>query len=201
MEGLLREWITSLTVIAVLSALVDILLPEGAFRKYTGFIFGLIMMVLILQPMLRVLGSLGDLEDTLSVHLTQSELAVASVQSARLSEVTQKQLAAGLREKLEARLEDHLERYAESGTVAASVTFKTENGQLLPGVIDRVDLTVTPPGTDVWIEPVVVRIDGTETPWGDTAQAETPQLRKIRSAAAALLEISEDQIRIYKTGS
>lgn len=201
MEGLFREWITGLTVIAVLGALVDILLPEGAFRKYTGFIFGLILLVLILQPLLRAMGSLGALEHALTAHLTQSELTAAAVQSARLSEITQQQLAAGLKEKLETRLEEHLGRFAKEGKVTAAVTFKQEHGQFQPGVIDRVDLAVTPARTEVQIECVVVRIDSSEAPRGEPVTTETPQFREIRSAAAALLQISEDQIRIYKTSS
>lgn len=54
MMGSLREWLTGLIAAAMLVAVADSLIPDGAVRKIAGFTGGLILLVVLVQPVLRL---------------------------------------------------------------------------------------------------------------------------------------------------
>ena len=52
----------NLTVISIMAVLVNLILPNGNMRKYVDFIFGLIILVMLLNPLLQMSGKLSRLE-------------------------------------------------------------------------------------------------------------------------------------------
>ena len=62
MKTVVKEWISNLTVISIMAVLVNLILPNGNMRKYVDFIFGLIILVMLLNPLLQMSGKLSRLE-------------------------------------------------------------------------------------------------------------------------------------------
>lgn len=54
MMGSLREWLTGLIAAAMLVAVADGLIPDGAVRKIAGFTGGLVLLVVLVQPVLHL---------------------------------------------------------------------------------------------------------------------------------------------------
>ena len=62
MKTIIGEWIVNLVIIAILAVLMDMILPNGNMKKYTGLLFGLIILIMFLQPLLQLIGQASDLE-------------------------------------------------------------------------------------------------------------------------------------------
>lgn len=54
-------WVVTVAGIAILSVLCDIVLPEGQTRKYIKTVFGVVVTLVIVQPIIGLFG--GDLGD------------------------------------------------------------------------------------------------------------------------------------------
>ncbi len=52
--GAVRGWLTALVVVTLLLTAAQVLVPEGTFRRLSGFIGGLILLVTLLRPLLGV---------------------------------------------------------------------------------------------------------------------------------------------------
>lgn len=50
------QWVVTVAGIAILSVLCDIILPEGQTRKYVKTVFGVVVTLVIVQPLISLLG-------------------------------------------------------------------------------------------------------------------------------------------------
>lgn len=53
MIGLIRQWLTAVVLVTMLLSVAQTLVPEGTVRKITSFIGGLLLLLVMLQPLLR----------------------------------------------------------------------------------------------------------------------------------------------------
>ncbi len=201
MEGLLKEWITGLAVIAILGVLVDLLLPSGAFRKYTGFIFGLVLLVFVLQPLLNLLGGFNQFEDRLAGNFFQSDMHMAKVHALALTEVADQQLVEAFQRRLESQIAQQVKRWAESSEVSVAVSFALMDGKPDLTRIDRVILSLSK-GPGMRVEPIEIAVDaGSKKENGTQIKAVyTAEERRLRDLLASFLEIPPDKIEIKSTG-
>lgn len=56
----LTDWISNIVLIILLSVIVDLLLPNNGFQKYIKMVVGLLLILAILNPLLKVAGSNVD---------------------------------------------------------------------------------------------------------------------------------------------
>ncbi len=54
MMELMRNWMISLITVVIISSFVEMLMPSGSFKKYSKLVVGLIIMVIIIQPILML---------------------------------------------------------------------------------------------------------------------------------------------------
>ncbi|WP_174734173.1 stage III sporulation protein AF [Mesobacillus harenae] len=60
----IKEWITNIIIFVLLATVIDMLLPNSSFQKYTKIVTGLLLIAIILNPVLKLLSS--DFEETLA---------------------------------------------------------------------------------------------------------------------------------------
>ncbi|MCM1195100.1 MAG: stage III sporulation protein AF [Corallococcus sp.] len=68
------EWILTVTGIAVMSILCDVILPEGQTRKYIKTVFGVLVTLIMIQPLIGLL-------DTKEFSVSSDNTTVAIQQS------------------------------------------------------------------------------------------------------------------------
>jgi stage III sporulation protein AF len=56
----LREWVTNIILFILLATVIDMLLPNSNMQKYTKVVIGLLLIVIILTPILKLLSSNFD---------------------------------------------------------------------------------------------------------------------------------------------
>ncbi|MBT2636625.1 stage III sporulation protein AF [Bacillus sp. ISL-39] len=53
----LKEWITNIIIFILLATVIDMLLPNSSFQKYTKIVTGLILIAIILSPVMKLFTS------------------------------------------------------------------------------------------------------------------------------------------------
>ncbi|MFO1443517.1 stage III sporulation protein AF [Bacillus sp. Bva_UNVM-123] len=53
----IKEWITNIIIFVLLATVIDMLLPNSSFQKYTKMVTGLLLIVVILTPILKLVSS------------------------------------------------------------------------------------------------------------------------------------------------
>jgi len=141
--GALREWLTSVVVVSVLLAVVQTLIPEGTVRKIGAFTGGLILLVMLLQPLLGV-----DFED-LELRLDHSREAVEQRQQEleqagerEVAELIERQTAAYIWDKADAlgldlSAEVRVERGPEGIPLPVSATLTGTYSEALSVYLER----------------------------------------------------------------
>jgi stage III sporulation protein AF len=66
----LTEWITSIILFILLATVVEMLLPNSSMQKYTKLVIGLLLIVVILTPILKLLST--DLDELFAKMTTHS---------------------------------------------------------------------------------------------------------------------------------
>lgn len=61
MQGL-KEWIVSISTMVVLIAGVEMILPDNSIRKYCKFVMGLILMIVVINPMINMLNPMATIK-------------------------------------------------------------------------------------------------------------------------------------------
>ena len=70
------QWVVTVAGIAILSVLCDVILPEGQTRKYVKTVFGIVVTLVIVQPIVGLLDGDFDLWNTeTETELQQQYLA------------------------------------------------------------------------------------------------------------------------------
>ncbi|WP_141431703.1 stage III sporulation protein AF [Bacillus sp. 03113] len=62
--GVITEWVTNIILFVLLATLMDMLLPNSQFQKYTKMVAGLLLIAIILTPILKFMTK--DFEQTLA---------------------------------------------------------------------------------------------------------------------------------------
>lgn len=101
MKTVVKEWISNLTVISIMAVLVNLILPNGNMRKYVDFIFGLIILVMLLNPLLQMSGKLSRLETAIFQNAAEN----LSNSAAYISSQTDSKQKENLRRFLKTNLE------------------------------------------------------------------------------------------------
>lgn len=60
------QWVVTVAGIAILSVLCDVILPEGQTRKYVKTVFGVVVTLVIVQPLIRIFDGNFDFSLSLS---------------------------------------------------------------------------------------------------------------------------------------
>ncbi|WLR56387.1 stage III sporulation protein AF [Mesobacillus subterraneus] len=55
--GFIKEWVTNIIIFILLATVLDMLLPNSSFQKYTKIVTGLILIAIILSPVMKLFTS------------------------------------------------------------------------------------------------------------------------------------------------
>ena len=117
MIGALREWLTSIVVVALLLSVAQTLVPEGSIRRVASFVGGLILLAVLLRP---VLGA--DLE-RLRLDFDGYEQELRQVR-----EELSASYDAGLAERIEERTAAYISDKADALGLEVTVRVETDTG-------------------------------------------------------------------------
>ena len=77
--SLLVEWIRTIIIFILLATIINMILPNSNIQKYVKMVVGLIFIVIILNPIFKLLQS--DLSETLSVFDRDTYITTGSLEN------------------------------------------------------------------------------------------------------------------------
>ncbi|GEM_PF-1813196 len=126
----LSDWLRQIIAVILLAGIIDLLLPSNAYQRYVRLVIGLIILLTLLSPILRLLQGdfetrlAGSLGDWMSVKPTAAEVTRIEEQAASLQQQRAQQAASLAKIRLEEEMRTELERV--TGLAIASLTVVLE---------------------------------------------------------------------------
>jgi stage III sporulation protein AF len=153
----LSSWLRDIIAVILLAAIVDLLLPNKAMQRYARLVVGLILLLTILSPLIRLFaGNFNDrVEDSLNAWeragasgtVQMPTLQQISKEAQRMSSERQRQAAALAERELAVAMEQEIDsRLGSNGTVA--MVKLSEDGKSIASVL----VTIFPPSEDQAVE-------------------------------------------------
>lgn len=197
MQLIIRNWIINLTIIAILGALVDIILPNGSFRKYTSFIFGLIILVMIIQPLLQLFGQTHNItkniiRDTLSIDLIN-----VNHQANNFEDQQKQQLVDVFKRNLERTIASLLDRDMGLKNTDVTIAFnKNVTGMELSSISEMDIYTEEAHFTAVYIKPIDINISN-KIKTSNQKVLEQNRVDEIKAYILEAYKVPIERIRIH----
>ncbi|NLN41650.1 MAG: stage III sporulation protein AF [Clostridiales bacterium] len=154
---MLNQWISNMVAVVILATLLDMVLPNGNLKKYTKFFMGLITILVILQPIIKLTGNFPQLTKNLWIKQIDAELEAMNVQNKALEINQEKYLIELYKNRLEEDVVSRVKKYTPELEVSANVTLDKNQDQDMFS-LSQIDITI---GTSdsLKIEPIEIRID------------------------------------------
>lgn len=159
----LKGFLTNLVVLILLVVVLDLLLPESSFRKYTKLVIGLIFVSILLSPIFQLFRT--DFSETIEsgiAALTQNDqYSFTNQLESKKSEINLSNRAYILEqmaEKLKRDAEEELMTAFQYKIVKVEIEIKDQSGELKTENIQQINVqleeTSSDLGTSTNIEPV-----------------------------------------------
>lgn len=158
MKALVGEWISSLAIISILAALVDMVLPNGNLKKYTSFLFGLVILIMFFQPLLQFMGQQPDLQYKIFQNSTKQQSQSTTWQNERIEKGQQLRLEKMIQDNLEKELVLELKYKTGFDDLDVSIKFEEKNGEVDFSRIQRIDITALSKTQSSIVETVRIEI-------------------------------------------
>ena len=69
----IKEWVTNIILFVLFATMIDMLLPNSKFQKYTKMVIGLLLIAIILTPVFKLITM--DFEETFAIAMPEWEAA------------------------------------------------------------------------------------------------------------------------------
>ncbi|WP_078379776.1 stage III sporulation protein AF [Sutcliffiella halmapala] len=141
----LTEWITSIILFILLATVVDMLLPSSSMQKYTKLVIGLLLIVVILTPILKLLST--DM-DELFAKMTTNPDYISEKNTENLIEMKKKEIqasqAAYILKQMELTMKEDVEEELREqyGLSVKEINFVVKNAEQLTTVPNFEDLEI-----------------------------------------------------------
>ena len=118
----IKDWITNICAALIFITAVDIILPDNNIKKYCKLILGLILMVVVINPILGLFGNGLNIESNLENYMFNEDITLINNNTDLRSSITEKQFKRAIEEEIVTILTNELPEY--SFRVNAQVEFQ-----------------------------------------------------------------------------
>jgi len=197
MKPLIGEWIANIAVIAILGALVDVILPNSSLRKYTGFLFGLVILVMFLQPIMQIWDQTLNFETLVFRNALSLDSQTASFHSSFSEKEQKEQLEKLFKKSLEKDLTAWLNKNSNLKNASADITFSQNRNQTDLSSIDRIEVWGEWHDQSVFIKPIKIDL-GKGEKVQTTPHMETDKTNEVKRIISDMYNLETNKIFINR---
>ena len=199
----LKDWILNITALVLFLVVIEILMPSGRMKKYCGLVTGVILIIAIINPFLKLFNGNLNLEDIQVSNSNTIDRLEIEKNSKLLKDEEMKQITEVYRKKIIRQLEDNAMKSKGVVEAKGDVIINEDYNSDTFGEVKRAYLEITIAGENDEISPVV-KVD--EVNIGKEKQQETsssevdPKLRKqLEDNIISLFSLDRENIIISKS--
>jgi stage III sporulation protein AF len=199
----LTEWVTNIIIFVLLATIIDMLLPNSNFQKYTKIVTGLLLIAIILTPILKLISK--DFESTLRSIPIFEESKEKSIEN--LIDLKKKEIQASsdayILETMAVRLKKDTEEelMVQYGLQIANIELKVDDSSKLafPENLQKVIVLLKQSEGEANVVEVVRTVEiNTENPL--PSKRLTAHSEEITSLLAGKWNVSENAIEVLIEG-
>lgn len=197
MIELLKVWVTNITIAIFFITAVEMILPDNSMKKYAKFVLGLMLIVVIINPIMKVFDKGFNLDSYSSKATSYLEGSTSKTDIKKYKDINILNTTQNFEKNLEAECITNLEdAYPDSKYNAdIKIVYDSQNGVFN---INTVDIGVVDKGV-ASIKNIDINTTSVSTSNKDILQDE--QGNKIKQLISSELKISNDAITVYKLNS
>lgn len=152
--GFIKDWTLNIVALVMFIIIIEILMPSGRMKKYISFVTGLILIIAIINPILKLVGNGKSLEDIQIFNSNSMDRMEIKINSDLLEKEKNKQIIEVYRKKIIKQLEDSLMKNGQIAEVKGDVIINEDYGSDSFGEIIRAYAEVTLKEKDDEVKPV-----------------------------------------------
>jgi len=203
MLGFLKDWILNITALVLFLGIIEILMPSGRMKKYCGLVTGVILIIAIINPFLKLFSGNLNLEDIQISNSNSIDRMEIEKNSKLLRAEEMKQITEIYRKKIIRQLEDNAMKSKGVAEAKGDVIINEDYNSDTFGEIKRAYLEITTAGENNEIKPVV-KVDqviiGEERQQEESGSEVDPKLRKqLEDNIISLFSLDRENIIISKS--
>lgn len=203
MLGFLRTWVINIVTIIIFITFLEILLPNSSIKKYIKMIVGLLVMLVILNPLLELANGRVKIENEIiksSSYLEQKSLALNVNQ---LEEQQNQQAILLYRQRIEGSIKERVEYENKVKVVGIQSAIDEDTKSKGFGSLKELNITLTGWKEEAideknMISPIVISIGNKKQKISSVSASdiEFSIIDKVKSNISDLYGLSKDSIHI-----
>lgn len=156
----IKSLVSNLSVIVIIGVIVDIIMPKSSYRKYSKFVFGLILVLVILKPILNIVSSGEDLSNLVLLDGVRIEESLLVKQTEHYKMDQDKQIDKIYKQNLEASIASNLNAAFNLKNTEVNLSFYNDDDKQSSKRIYSIDILTEKQNNTESIEPIIIDLQG-----------------------------------------
>ncbi|MBW9151869.1 stage III sporulation protein AF [Clostridium estertheticum] len=197
MIELLKVWVTNITIAIFFITAVEMILPDNNMKKYAKFVLGLMLIVVIINPIIKIFDKNFDLNSYSSKATSYIEGSTQALDMKKYKDINIVNTTENFKKNLQKECIANLEQtYPENKYNAdVDVVYDSKNGVFN---INTVKIEVVDSGVQSIKS---IKIDTQSVDTSNNNVLTNTQGKQIKKFLSNKLKISDDVITVYKVNS
>ena len=193
----LKIWVTNITIAIFFITAVEMILPDNNMKKYAKFVLGLMLIVVIINPIIKIFDNGFDLYSYSNKAISYMESGTADIDTKKYKDINIQRTSENFKKNLEIQCVTNLEEvYPENKYNAdVEIIYDDKKGKF---AINKVEIEIESKGIKK-IKTIDIHTKSVNASKRDILQGE--QGEKIKRALSSRFEISTNIITVYKLNS
>jgi stage III sporulation protein AF len=142
MLSFIKDWVLNIVTLVLFIVIIEMLVPKGRMKKYVNLVTGIILIIAIINPFLKLLGGSARLDEAQTANSNFLDKVEIKNDSSLLKEEQMKQIVEVYRKKLISQLESAALNTEGVSEAKADVIINEDYKSDLFGEVKRVYLKV-----------------------------------------------------------
>src|SRR5690554_595144 len=156
----IKSLVSNLSVIVIIGVIVDIIMPKSSYRKYSKFVFGLILVLVILKPIFNIVSSGEDLSNLVLLDGVRIEESLLVKQTEHYKMDQDKQIDKIYKQNLEASIASNLNAAFNLKNTEVNLSFYNDDDRQSSKRIYFIDILTEKQNNTESIEPIIIDLQG-----------------------------------------
>ncbi len=156
----IKSLVSNLSVIVIIGVIVDIIMPKSSYRKYSKFVFGLILVLVILKPIFNIVSSGEDLSNLVLLDGVRIEESLLVKQTEHYKMDQDKQIDKIYKQNLEASIASNLNAAFNLKNTEVNLSFYNDDDRQSSKRIYSIDILTEKQNNTESIEPIIIDLQG-----------------------------------------
>lgn len=205
MAAFIRTWILNIATVIIFISFIEILLPNSSMKKYIKMIVGLLVMLVVLNPVIELMNGKIDIENEImrtSLLIDETSLTIAKDNLGGLQE---KQMLQYYKAKVEGHIKDKMYRDFDMAVEKVTVVIDENSKSDKFGQIQGIEISIASMEKDHSIEKdiqpvtgihIIIGKDNIANEEDENFEEDNKKIQEIKNSISSFYDVNDRNIHI-----